>query len=108
MQSRNKAEAGARLRQSRAGAKAGQEHGRSGQEQCKSRITHSLSFASISPHAIFCGQKQSRSRAGAGSDQGRKRVGAEQEQGRSKAGARAGQEQEPNYSSNTKFHPCFA
>ena len=79
-----------------------------GAAQEQDRSTLSLSFASISPHAIFHGQKQSRSRAGARQDQGRSRVEAEQEQGRSKAGARAGKEQEPNYSPNTKFHPCLA
>ena len=89
-QSRNKAAAGARRRQSRAGAKAGQEREharvrsaarqeRAGAVQEQDRST--LSFASISPHAIFYGQKQSRSRAGARQDQGT-------EQGKSKAEAR--------------------
>ena len=71
MQSRNKAAAGARLRQSRAGAKAGQEHGRSGQEQCKSR-TGALYLLPVSaPMQYFVG----RSRAEAGQEQGQIRAG---------------------------------
>ena len=90
----------------------GQEHARvrsgaqqelAGAVQEQDRSTLFLSFASISPHAIFHGQKQSRSRAGARQDQGRSRVRGEQEKGRSKAGARAGKEQEPNYKISSMF-----
>ena len=85
MQSRNKAAAGARLRQSRAGAKARQEHGRSRQEQCKSR-TGALYLYLLpvsAPMQYFVG----RSRAGAGQEQGRSKAGAGQDQGRSRVEA---------------------
>ena len=54
------------------------------QEQGRSRAGAFYHFfGNISPHAIFHGQEQGRSRAGAGQEQGRSRAGQEQEQGRS-------------------------
>ena len=69
----------------------------------RTRSILSLFFANFSPHEIFHGQEQGRSRYGTGQEQGKSRGIAEKEQGRRKS--RAGQKQELNHSPNAKFHP---
>ena len=91
---------------SRAGA--GQEQGRSraraGQEQGESRA--GVFYLYFLP--IFAPMQYFMSRVGAGQEQGRSRAGPGQEEGRSRVRAGQEQEQEPNHSPNTKFHPNWA